>query len=218
MLVQYLGVEADQFLGGEGVQVAADGIDRPRDVLGRAVRGALEHHVLDEMGDAVLLRGLAARPGADPDPDGHGAHVRHGFGDDPHAVFRLVISISRTGLEECMLWMARENLPLILAPGGHIREAPGKMVADAASLVGMELGGHPGGPGAGPARVPCPPGLRADVPARVTDLVQITTLPGRSAQRPCDRPYRRPARNSSDVTSPPTVPGATCCAWRTAAP
>ncbi len=55
MLVEHLGVEADQLLGGEGVQIAADGIDRARDVFGGTARGALEQHVLDEMRDAVLL-------------------------------------------------------------------------------------------------------------------------------------------------------------------
>ena len=36
VLVEHLGVEADQFLGGEGVQVAADGIHRAGDIFGRA--------------------------------------------------------------------------------------------------------------------------------------------------------------------------------------
>ena len=86
VLVQHLGVEAHQFLGGEGVQVAADGIHRARDVFGRAVRGALEQHVLDEVRDAVLLGRLAARAGADPHPHRDRAHVRHGFGDHADAV------------------------------------------------------------------------------------------------------------------------------------
>ena len=35
-----------------GVEVAADILDLDRDVLGRAARGALERHVLEEVGDA----------------------------------------------------------------------------------------------------------------------------------------------------------------------
>ncbi len=53
---------------------------------GGAGGGALEEHVLDEVGDAVLLRCFAARTGTDPDADRDGAHVRHGFGDDLDAV------------------------------------------------------------------------------------------------------------------------------------
>ena len=52
MLIQHLHVVADQFLGSERVQPAADRIHRARDLFGGAVLGALEHHVLDEMGDA----------------------------------------------------------------------------------------------------------------------------------------------------------------------
>ena len=86
MLVEHLGVEADQFLGGEGVEIAADGIHRARDIFGRALRRALEQHVLDEVRDAVLFGGFAPRTGADPDSHRHGTHVRHGFGNHADAV------------------------------------------------------------------------------------------------------------------------------------
>ena len=56
VLVEHLDVVAGVFLRGERVELPADGIDCLRDVLGRAGRGALEEHVLDEVGDP------AARP------------------------------------------------------------------------------------------------------------------------------------------------------------
>jgi hypothetical protein len=53
VLIEDFDVEADAFLGGEGVHVAADGIDLAGDIFGGAGFRALEHHVLDEVGDAV---------------------------------------------------------------------------------------------------------------------------------------------------------------------
>ncbi len=50
------------------------------------VSGALEHHVLDEMGDAVVLGLLVARAGLDPDPDGDRADVLHLLGDHSQTV------------------------------------------------------------------------------------------------------------------------------------
>jgi hypothetical protein len=53
VLVEDLDVEADGLFAGEGVEIAADGVDLAGDLLGRARGGALEDHVLDEVGDAV---------------------------------------------------------------------------------------------------------------------------------------------------------------------
>src|ERR1700722_16452502 len=86
MLVEHLGVETDQLLGGEGVQVAADGVHRARDIFGGAVGSALEQHVLDEVRNAVLVGSLTARTGADPYSYGDGADMRHDLADDAHAI------------------------------------------------------------------------------------------------------------------------------------
>ncbi len=56
VLVEHLDVEADGLLAGEGVEVAADGVDLAGDVLRGAGGGALEDHVLDEVGEAVFRR------------------------------------------------------------------------------------------------------------------------------------------------------------------
>src|SRR5262249_53343489 len=47
---------------------------------------ALEGHVLQQMGDALLGGGLVARTDAHPDAHRHGLQVRHAVGDDAHAV------------------------------------------------------------------------------------------------------------------------------------
>ena len=53
VLVEHLDVVAGVFLRGERVELPADGIDCLRDVLSRAGRGALEEHVLDEVGNPL---------------------------------------------------------------------------------------------------------------------------------------------------------------------
>ncbi len=82
MLVEHLDVEADGFLAGEGVEVAADGVHFAGDVLRGARFGALEDHVLDEVGDAVDFGQLVARAGPNPDAHGDGADVVHFFGQN----------------------------------------------------------------------------------------------------------------------------------------
>src|SRR6202043_4033114 len=53
MFVEHFGVEADLFLGGEGVEHAADGIHFTRDRFRGAALSAFENHVFDEVGQAV---------------------------------------------------------------------------------------------------------------------------------------------------------------------
>src|SRR6202008_3489091 len=86
MRVQYLGVEADLFLGSEGVEHAADGIHFAGDIFGGAAFGALEDHVLQEVGNAVFGGGFAAGAVANPDADGDGTDVLHGLSDNDEAV------------------------------------------------------------------------------------------------------------------------------------
>ena len=86
VFVEDLDVEADGFFAGEGVEVAADGVDFAGELLGGAGGGALEDHVLEEVGDAVDGERLVARAGVDPDAHGDGAEVRHLLGEDEEAV------------------------------------------------------------------------------------------------------------------------------------
>ena len=90
MLVEHLDVVARVFLRGERVHLAADRIDRLRDVLGAPGRRALEEHVLDEVRDAALLLRLVARAAREPDADADGPHMRHPLGKQPETVRKHV--------------------------------------------------------------------------------------------------------------------------------
>ena len=90
MLVEHLDVVAGVFLRGERVELAADRIDRLRDVLGRPRRRALEQHVLDKMGDAAALGRFMPRPARQPDADADRAHLRHLLGEKTEAVIENV--------------------------------------------------------------------------------------------------------------------------------
>src|SRR5690606_33454227 len=68
--------------GGGGIQFAADILDFLGDVAGAAPCRALEGHVLEEMGDAVLVLGFVARAGLDPHAEGDALQMWHGFGRD----------------------------------------------------------------------------------------------------------------------------------------
>ena len=85
VLVEDPRVEAGVLLGGEGVELAADRVEGDRDVQRRALRGALEQQVLEEVRAAVQRGRLVARADADPDADAGGADAGHLLGDRPAA-------------------------------------------------------------------------------------------------------------------------------------
>src|SRR4051794_21895278 len=86
MLIQYFGVEADQFLTGECVQAPSYRIDGARDVLRGAVFSSLEQHVLNEMRNAIFGAMLYPRATADPNAQRDGPNVGHCFRNYPDAV------------------------------------------------------------------------------------------------------------------------------------
>ena len=143
MLVQHLDVVADQFLGSERVQAAADGIHRARDLLGRAVLGALEHHVLDEVRKTGLVQFFFARTGADPDPDRDAAHVRHPLGDDADTVGRALRARSRGSCER-RVWASNSILPRAACGAGMLfwkvcrKAIVGMELADLAAALGPD--------------------------------------------------------------------------------
>ena len=86
MAVQHAGVEAGGIAGGEGVDLPADGVHAPGKLRSGAVGRALEEHVLNEVGAALLAALFIARADADPDADGSGADAGHFLVGDAHAV------------------------------------------------------------------------------------------------------------------------------------
>ena len=77
MLVEDLDVVARVFLGGKGVHLTADRIDRLGDILRRSRSRSLEEHVLDEVRDPALLLRFVAGTAGQPHADAYRADMRH---------------------------------------------------------------------------------------------------------------------------------------------
>ena len=90
MLVEGLDVIARVFLRGKRVHLPADGVDRLGDVFSAARFGALEQHVLDEMGDAVQLERCVAGAARKPHADAHRPDMRHPLGKEAETVGKHV--------------------------------------------------------------------------------------------------------------------------------
>ncbi len=86
-----VGVVAGHFLGSGGVVAGADLVEDAVDVFPGVFFGAFEHHVLEEMGDAVDVHGFVACAGFDEHSGGDGMGVGIYFGDDVEAVFELMM-------------------------------------------------------------------------------------------------------------------------------
>src|SRR6202521_4649815 len=82
VLIEDFDIEADTFLRRESIHIAADRIDLAGNRFGGAGFRALEHHVLDEVGDAIPFRIFVARAGLQPDANRDGTNVGHLLGDD----------------------------------------------------------------------------------------------------------------------------------------
>lgn len=74
------------FLAGVGVVVGAHLVEDAVDVFPGVFFGAFEHHVLEEVGDAVDGGGFVAAAGVDVKAGGEGVGVGVGLGDDLKAV------------------------------------------------------------------------------------------------------------------------------------
>ena len=87
VLGRALHVVAGVLLAGERVELAPDRVDLTGELPGgRPTLGALEEHVLREMGDAVRLASLVARAGRQHDEAGNRLGLRHRRRDDTQAV------------------------------------------------------------------------------------------------------------------------------------
>ena len=83
VVVEHPRVEAGVLLGGERVELAADRVERHRDVHRAAAAGALEEQVLEEVRAAVQGGCLVARTDPDPHPDACRPDAGELLGDDP---------------------------------------------------------------------------------------------------------------------------------------
>src|SRR5579864_6122449 len=90
VLVENLDVEADTFFGGEGVHITADRVNLARNLFRGAMLRSLEHHVFDEMRDAIPLGVFIARPRLEPNANGGGADVLHLLGDHRQPIRELL--------------------------------------------------------------------------------------------------------------------------------
>ena len=80
MAVDDVGVEARRLLIRHGVELAADGVHLLGDLARRAPRGALEHHVLEQVREPAPLGRLGGRTDVAPHADRGRANVAHRFG------------------------------------------------------------------------------------------------------------------------------------------
>ena len=87
VLVEHLDVVAGVFLGGERIHLAADGVDRLRDVLGDCASAVpLKSMCSTKWAIPLCSCGSCREPRVEPDPDAHRPHVRHPLGDQPETV------------------------------------------------------------------------------------------------------------------------------------
>ena len=77
VLVEDAGLVHGVFTRCIGVERSTERLEFQRDLLGRAPRRALEHHVLEQMRDAHPVARLVQRGGADPGPERDRPHTRH---------------------------------------------------------------------------------------------------------------------------------------------
>ena len=82
-----VGVIACHFLGSGGVISGADLVEDSVDVFPGVFFRAFEHHVFEEMGDAVDVHGFVAGAGLDEHPGGDGMRIRIYFRNNVQAVF-----------------------------------------------------------------------------------------------------------------------------------
>jgi hypothetical protein len=79
-------VKAGQFLLGEGIYVATQGINELGDFASRVTASALEKHVLQKMRQARFVIPFVLRPDIQPNADGNGLRPRETLTDEADAV------------------------------------------------------------------------------------------------------------------------------------
>jgi len=80
--LEHARIERGGLHAGRRVEIAADRLDLLGDLLRAAPRRALERHVFEQMGNAVLVGQFVAAAGAHPHAERCGLQMRHVVGDD----------------------------------------------------------------------------------------------------------------------------------------
>ena len=137
ILLQHLDVVGGLLARGVGVDVPAHRLDLLGDFGGAAPLGALEGHVFEEVGDAVLRCRLVARAGGDVGTERGGFHPVHPFGDHGEAAGEAGDADGVRCHEHILLWRREWRG---MGSGGLV--APG-VGADEFLHLG-QLGRHPG--------------------------------------------------------------------------
>jgi hypothetical protein len=101
MLVEDLGEITGLLSTGKGVKDASDGLEIRGNLRGILVPGALENHMLDEMGNTGVFLVLIARADIDPEPQGDRADIRNGLGDNFEAIRKNCPFIARILADQC---------------------------------------------------------------------------------------------------------------------
>ncbi len=136
VLVEHLDVVAGVFLRRERVELAADRIDLLRDVLRGARSVPLKSMCSTKCAMPHCSARFVARPARQPHADAHGAHVRHGLGDEPNAIRKRLVDDHRRWADSAREVPRARERPMIPV-GKRIRE--------------------PGPSGKGPGGRPSPP-------------------------------------------------------------
>ena len=92
MLVEHLCVKAGTLLACKGVEVAAHGVHLYGNLLGAALFGSLEHHVLNQVRSARRFRRFPHGTGIHPNAHGQRADVIHALIDQPDAVWQCFLN------------------------------------------------------------------------------------------------------------------------------
>src|SRR5262249_1768134 len=107
--IEDLDVEADAFLGGKGVHVAADRVDLASDGFGGTCLSPLEYHVLNEVGNPIPFGVFIPRAGLEPDADADRAKVGHLFGNNGQAVRQYAPMNVASFFNHCLIYFPTLN-------------------------------------------------------------------------------------------------------------
>ncbi len=129
-------LEAGALVAGGGVDVTARGLDHLDDVARRALAGALEHHVLEQVRPARLRLRLVQRAAADDDGERQGLQARHRIADDAGSV-RQHMNVGRSDRLRPLRSRGRRPSPPRRRPAGDRPARP----FSASALTARGVGG-----------------------------------------------------------------------------